>query len=568
MPKDLVAELSRVPLHGTFTLEPGEFRVNLVIDRPLTVQGCGAATHLQGVRGSGPTLHVRCGGVTLCDLGIEHLDAAGYAIAADPGTDPVCINLSVAGGRTVGCTQQIRATPAPSMSARRPRTTSRVTGPPPPGPATPPLPPTSPPTSAPFAPGPSYLPAPLLVPQPGAPGAGSPRHVGLVILGGFAALAIVVVIALAAAGGSTSKRKAAAAAVDGERGRGPLASTPDVPPPPPSASPPAPAPAPAPMPPPPSSVEFVGWDVASGSGVVDTHYVEPDGDAVTVRLVFDPRNGIVERLGGPGPRAIYRVDRSGDINDPGLQSLWAEAHPASEDTTNPRRSSPDLGAPGGVATIAIDVEAKPTEGRMVPAEVEQLSGGFRVTWRRWSAASPPAISFGGSIRGAARNLVTYNAVDRQGRTWDLLQLEGRVPGSTTFAVLYQEVQFHWLGRRVLITVNETTDEPGARSGTYFVRSAGPQIKLLYPPDAPERGDQAAALLDQRLGFVATTLEANTNGVRAGVFYRRSVDRSTRRVTDGDLANPPAAAAVGRLLDLPPPEVQALKWIDLLVVLPP
>lgn len=228
---------------------------------------------------------------------------------------------------------------------------------------------------------------------------------------------------------------------------------------------------------------------------------------------------------------------------------------------------PDLGAPGGAATIAIDVETKPTDGRMVPTEVDSIPGGFRVTWRRWSTDDPPALNLGGPIRESTRNLVTYNAIARDGQQWDLLQLEGRIPGSTTYAVLYQEVQVHWLGPRVVITVNESTDEPQRRSGNYFVRNVGPQIKVLYPPGSPERADQAATLLEQRLGFIATTVEANTTSVRPGVFFRRHLD-DTRSLDPGDTGNPRAAAAISALLDLPPPEVQQLRWIDLLVVLPP
>ena len=83
---------------GVLRLEPGEYRVGLVIDRPVTVVGTGKTTVLLGRTGAGPILDIRSAGVVLEGLWLEHLDPRGEAIRARPGDAPTVRNVIVHSG--------------------------------------------------------------------------------------------------------------------------------------------------------------------------------------------------------------------------------------------------------------------------------------------------------------------------------------------------------------------------------------------------------------------------------------------------------------------------------------
>ena len=104
--RSLSEQLASTAPGETLRLGHGEFRENLVVSIPVTIVGRGHATLLQGIRGTGPTIHVRHAGVVLRDFDIEHLDDVGHgtAIFAETGTKPEWQNVRVFAGRVVGVT--------------------------------------------------------------------------------------------------------------------------------------------------------------------------------------------------------------------------------------------------------------------------------------------------------------------------------------------------------------------------------------------------------------------------------------------------------------------------------
>jgi formylglycine-generating enzyme required for sulfatase activity len=116
MSEELERRVRDTAVGGVVQLGPGEYRVNLVLERAVTLRGVGAKTHLQGVPGSGPTIHVRSPGVVLESFGVEHLDADGVAVRGEPGTAPQAREVVVHGGRVEGVAG-LRGTVSPQGAA-------------------------------------------------------------------------------------------------------------------------------------------------------------------------------------------------------------------------------------------------------------------------------------------------------------------------------------------------------------------------------------------------------------------------------------------------------------------
>lgn len=95
-------QLGNLTEGGTIELPAGEFFLNLIIDRPMTLKGRGPCTHLQAVPGSGPVITIKSSHVILQDFGIEHLDASGVALFAEPLSNPTFHQIQVVQGVLVG----------------------------------------------------------------------------------------------------------------------------------------------------------------------------------------------------------------------------------------------------------------------------------------------------------------------------------------------------------------------------------------------------------------------------------------------------------------------------------
>lgn len=75
-------------------LGSGEFFGQVAIDRPLTIIGRGKSTWIGS--GNSPTIKITVPGVELRDLMVEAASGKEkVAIEADPGTDPILINVSL-----------------------------------------------------------------------------------------------------------------------------------------------------------------------------------------------------------------------------------------------------------------------------------------------------------------------------------------------------------------------------------------------------------------------------------------------------------------------------------------
>ena len=83
---DLAKTVESAPDDGEVRIPAGEHIGNFILRRPVHLIGRGPSTHLLGAPGTGPTVEVLCAGVTLENLGIEHLDGVALrcAFAARP----------------------------------------------------------------------------------------------------------------------------------------------------------------------------------------------------------------------------------------------------------------------------------------------------------------------------------------------------------------------------------------------------------------------------------------------------------------------------------------------------
>lgn len=111
---DLQNQIRALSPGATLDLEPGEYRINLTIDKPITLRGKGRSTHLQGLAGTGPTVHITSKGVTLERLGVEHLDSGGTAILSDLDTNPSFLHVAING--TLVATSRVRAEQPPVVT--------------------------------------------------------------------------------------------------------------------------------------------------------------------------------------------------------------------------------------------------------------------------------------------------------------------------------------------------------------------------------------------------------------------------------------------------------------------
>lgn len=540
--------LAQTPTGGVLVVEPGEHRTNVVVDRPMTIVGRGALTHLQGQRGTGPTIHIRARGVVLEDLGIEHLQPGEFAILADPGTDPVCIGLDVYGGKLGGVVVRPRGSGGPpGMMRSRPRTTS-LTGPvrapsgsvPPPGggPAGPALAPSVPMR---HALGPPARPA--HTPSPSSAPAGPWIRVWIPSITLVILVLIPVVLSHALRGNDPQIEHAPVLGPAGPRDNG---------------EPVQPQPPPAP-----ARIEFIGWDSTSRDGVVDVTYADAAGSLV-LRGVFDPRNDVVARFGGPGLGVVYRREQRGLIGHPTLLSAWERAQPAREYRVQAIPAGRGAMSPDGAIVVTVDAERRAGAGGLIPVDVEATGGGYRVTWRRSLAGTGPAPRRRSSIRESTRNLVTFHAVV-DGVVWDLLPLGARLEDRPDVDVRYQDVEFHWGNDRVLITVNESTAPASESRAWYYARSAGPQIKILYPPGDATRGHAVADRIERDTRLTVTTVAANS-GVRRGIFYRVRTDPVTGGVRSGDARHRAIVERLQAVLRLPEVKEDPSKgWTDVLIV---
>jgi hypothetical protein len=228
-PKDLSEAIAAAKPGEHLELDSGEHVGQLVIDKPLLIEGRGASTWI-GNR-TGPVLIVRCPGVELRDLQIEVTgDLQHPAILAEGNCEPLLRNVAIRRGQlhvegpllSFATPPPIRlrelpasASPAVSLPART--ATSLSLSPPPPSPPPPPTtgatrqPPVAsarariepPPTTGATAPPSQASPSPSLSPR-------SSRR--------FAVVAVVAVVALGlvlvAVSGSTTPRSAATRASD------------------------------------------------------------------------------------------------------------------------------------------------------------------------------------------------------------------------------------------------------------------------------------------------------------------------------------------------------------------
>lgn len=84
-PETLEQVLAGLEPGDVLMLDAGEYRVNLLLDRPCVIRGVGAATLLQGSPGTGPVVRVSAQGVRLEQLALEHLGDRGVVLEVDPG---------------------------------------------------------------------------------------------------------------------------------------------------------------------------------------------------------------------------------------------------------------------------------------------------------------------------------------------------------------------------------------------------------------------------------------------------------------------------------------------------